>query len=67
MNDAYDFVLNRCEMDKYSVLAPVGGDGSINEILRGMMQRPDKKQLPIAMLPNGSGNDTARHFYNYSV
>lgn len=35
-----------------------GGDGSYHEVVNGMLARPDKLKLPIAMLPNGSGNDT---------
>lgn len=34
-----------------------GGDGSYHEVINGMLARPDGKKLPIAMIPNGSGND----------
>ena len=45
------------DMDKYSVLAAAGGDGSYHEVINGMLAREDKRKLPIALLPNGSGND----------
>jgi diacylglycerol kinase family enzyme len=35
----------------------VGGDGSIHEVLNGMLHREDKKRLPVAFIPNGTGND----------
>ena len=35
----------------------VGGDGTLHEVINGMLMRSDKKKLPIALVPNGSGND----------
>jgi len=40
----------------------VGGDGTAHEVVNGMMLRSDKKRLPVAFLPNGTGNDTLRQF-----
>lgn len=34
-----------------------GGDGSSHEVVNGMLDRPDKVKIPLAFLPNGSGND----------
>lgn len=42
------------------MLVAVGGDGSYHEVVNGMLARPDKAKLPVALLPNGSGNDTCR-------
>ena len=39
-------------------MVAVGGDGTIHEVINGMLMRPDGLQIPIGMLPNGSGNDT---------
>lgn len=36
----------------------VGGDGTLHEVINGLLQRPDGKKIPIALVPNGSGNDT---------
>ena len=49
-------------LDDYCALAIAGGDGSIHESINGMLYRKDKKKLPIALLPNGSGNDFAYGF-----
>jgi len=40
----------------------VGGDGSIHEVLNGMLHRSDKKRLPVALVPNGTGNDLSHSF-----
>jgi len=38
-------------------LVAVGGDGTMHEVINGMLQRADGLTLPISMIPNGSGND----------
>ena len=48
------------EMDRYSALVAVGGDGTYHEVVNGMMHRKDGRQMPVAFIPNGSGNDTLR-------
>lgn len=45
------------EIENYSAIAAVGGDGTIHEIINGLLKRRDGKKVPIALLPNGSGND----------
>ena len=46
------------DIDKYSAIVVVGGDGSFHEVMNGMMARSDKKRLPMAFIGNGSGDDT---------
>jgi diacylglycerol kinase family enzyme len=50
-------IANTFDIDQYSALAVSGGDGSIHEVLNGMFYRQDKKRIPVAFIPNGSGND----------
>lgn len=45
------------DIDKYSVIVAVGGDGTVHEVVNGLLYRKDKKKIPIAILPNGTGND----------
>jgi diacylglycerol kinase family enzyme len=45
------------EIDLYSALLLVGGDGTIHEGLNGLMRRQDKKRIPVGLIPNGSGDD----------
>jgi sphingosine kinase len=49
--------VENCNLSEYSALVAVGGDGTIHEVVNGMLKRQDKLKVPIAMLPNGSGND----------
>lgn len=45
------------DLSNYSVLVACGGDGTVHEVVNGMLAREDKKKIPIAILPNGSGDD----------
>ena len=42
---------------EHSAIAAVGGDGTMHEVINGMLQRTDGLTLPISFIPNGSGND----------
>ena len=54
--DAMKFI-QELDIDQYSAIIAVGGDGTCHEVLNGMMIRKDKKKLPICFIPNGTGND----------
>ena len=41
------------EMDFMLVL---GGDGTMHEVINGMLSRNDNTNIPIGLLPTGSGN-----------
>ena len=53
--DASEFVRNR--PDVYDVAVCCGGDGTLNEVITGMMD--SDKKIPIGYIPCGSTNDTA--------
>ena len=44
--------------EKADVVVACGGDGTVNEVARGLV----KTEIPIAVVPVGSGNGIARHF-----
>ena len=46
------------DIDKYSAIAAVGGDGTFHEVVNGMLFRKDRKRLPIAFIGNGSSHDS---------
>lgn len=48
------------EIDNYSALIAVGGDGTFNQMINGMLARPDNKRLPVGLVPTGQSNDMAR-------
>ncbi|MFM8771885.1 MAG: diacylglycerol/lipid kinase family protein, partial [Candidatus Kapaibacterium sp.] len=46
--------------DEASRVIVVGGDGTVSEVINGLMRRPQSNRPPICILPSGSGNDAAR-------
>lgn len=47
---------------KYDVLIAAGGDGTVHQVINGMLrEQPDASRLPVfAVIPIGGGNDFAR-------
>ena len=54
---AWDLAEKEIKFSDYSALIAVGGDGTLHEVINGMMMREDGEKLPVALVPNGSGND----------
>lgn len=52
-------IANRCVVEKFDVVIAVGGDGTVNEVLNGLMEY-DGEQPILGVLPNGTGNDFVR-------
>ena len=48
--------------DNYDAIIAVGGDGTVNEVARGLIGHP----TAMGIVPNGSGNGLARHL-TYSM
>jgi len=44
----------------YDVVVAVGGDGTVHEVLNGLMRHPAETRPALGVLPTGSGNDTCR-------
>ena len=55
--DARNLVRTRKEDYLYVVCA--GGDGTLDEVVSGMMEHPDKPFVPIGYIPAGTTNDFA--------
>jgi diacylglycerol kinase family enzyme len=47
-------------LHKYCAIIAVGGDGTMHEVINGMMFRKDRQKVPIALIPNGTGNDLCK-------
>jgi len=43
--------------DDFSAIVAVGGDGTTNEVAKGLI----KSDIPLGIIPKGSGNGLARH------
>jgi len=53
--------------DAYDGLCAVGGDGTLHEIVNGILYRPDKKVIPIGIIPGGTGNSFCEGIKNSDV
>ena len=43
-------------LDEYDGFLALGGDGTFHEVVNGMLDRYDRKRIPIGIIPGGSGN-----------
>eukprot|EP00668_Euglena_longa_P028951 GGOE01036287.1.p1 GENE.GGOE01036287.1~~GGOE01036287.1.p1 ORF type:complete len:328 (+),score=84.53 GGOE01036287.1:87-1070(+) len=50
------------DFTRYCAIVVLGGDGSIHEVLNGMLVRPDGLRLPLALVPCGTGNALVSSF-----
>ena len=53
---------NRIEhlKEEYDLVVCSGGDGTLDEVVTGMMKRPKEKRIPIGYIPAGTTNDFAK-------
>jgi YegS/Rv2252/BmrU family lipid kinase len=45
---------------EYDLVIAMGGDGTVHEVLNGLMRIPAENRPVLGVLPTGSGNDTRR-------
>lgn len=48
------------QASEYDVVVAAGGDGTVHEVLNGLMSIPAPDRPALGVLPTGSGNDTRR-------
>ncbi len=46
-------------LDGYDLIVAMGGDGTVHEVINGLMQIPAEQRPVLAVVPVGSGNDFA--------
>ena len=49
-------LIQKIDLSKYNGILIIGGDGSMHEAVNGLLNRKDKQQIPIGLIPGGSGN-----------
>ncbi|TYZ65191.1 hypothetical protein PybrP1_000329 [[Pythium] brassicae (nom. inval.)] len=62
-------VIKALPLNFYDCVLSVGGDGSLSEIIQGLMSRPDWNRAirqPIGIVPSGSGNGLAHSILHQS-
>lgn len=55
--DAYHKIVHMDE--RYDIVVCSGGDGTLDEVVTGMMKRDKEKRIPIGYIPTGTTNDFA--------
>lgn len=48
------------EAAEYDLVVAAGGDGTVHEVLNGLMSIPSDSRPKLGVIPTGSGNDTRR-------
>ncbi len=48
-----------CDLEKCRMIVVVGGDGTIHEVINGLMKRDDGIKPPLSIVPAGTGNSLA--------
>ena len=46
----------------FQKIVAVGGDGTLNEVVNGIMKSGSEKSIHLGLIPEGGGNDFARNF-----
>ncbi len=49
------------DLDKYDGCLVIGGDGTVHEVVNGLLQRGEQISLPLGLIPAGSGNTLHLH------
>jgi diacylglycerol kinase (ATP) len=62
--DAYNFT-QQAILNNYNVLIAIGGDGTVNEVVNGIMN--SHRSVEFAILPNGTGNDFVKSIQQFET
>ena len=49
-------LINKVPLKNYNFILVLGGDGTMHEVIDGMLDRDDDSNIPIGLLATGSGN-----------
>lgn len=53
-------MINRVKASEYDGFCLIGGDGTVHEVVNGLLTRLDGAQIPIGCIPAGTGNSFMR-------
>ena len=54
-------ITRETDLTRYQGLCLIGGDGTIHEVVSGLIERDDPVSIPLGIIPGGTGNDVANH------
>ncbi|NOZ08855.1 MAG: diacylglycerol kinase family lipid kinase [FCB group bacterium] len=49
-------LINSVELDGYDGFCAIGGDGTMHELVNGLLTRTDGRKIPIGLITGGTGN-----------
>ena len=58
--DAIELAKVACESKEYEIIVSFGGDGTVNEVLNGILKANVSKIPSFTIFPSGTGSDTVR-------
>ncbi|KAG7242390.1 hypothetical protein INR49_023519 [Caranx melampygus] len=62
-------LVREADLSQWDALVIMSGDGLLHEVINGLLERPDWEeaiQIPLGILPGGSGNALAASIHHYS-
>jgi sphingosine kinase len=51
-----------CNLAGYDGLCLIGGDGTVHEVVNGLIEQAESASIPLGLIPAGTGNDVAKQF-----
>lgn len=55
-------IAHQADFQALDGIVVIGGDGTLHEVINGILTRPDRGVLPLGILPGGSGNSLCVDF-----
>ena len=49
-------LVKKTDLKQYDSVCAMGGDGTLFEVLNGMLSRSENERIPISIIPSGTGN-----------
>ena len=53
-------IVQACDLSQYVFVIAAGGDGTLFEVVNGLMQHTPENRIPLGVIPVGTGNAFAR-------
>lgn len=54
-------MIHSADLNQYDGFCMIGGDGTLHELVNGLLNRADGARIPIGCIPGGTGNSFMHH------